>query len=67
MSETGRMGRSILMFLRRNNKVRSEVSFDEPLNTDWDGNELRKTQAGQTGRNKKSSTTLWKISHRPDG
>lgn len=30
----------ILMFLRRNNKIRSEVSFDEPLNTDWDGNEL---------------------------
>jgi RNA polymerase sporulation-specific sigma factor len=30
----------ILMYLRRNNKVRSEVSFDEPLNTDWDGNEL---------------------------
>ncbi len=30
----------ILMFLRRNNKMRSEVSFDEPLNTDWDGNEL---------------------------
>ncbi|PHS36472.1 MAG: RNA polymerase sporulation sigma factor SigE [Alkaliphilus sp.] len=30
----------ILMFLRRNNKKRSEVSFDEPLNTDWDGNEL---------------------------
>jgi len=30
----------ILMFLRRNNKVRAEVSFDEPLNTDWDGNEL---------------------------
>jgi RNA polymerase sporulation-specific sigma factor len=30
----------ILMFLRRNNKVRSEVSFDEPLNVDWDGNEL---------------------------
>lgn len=30
----------ILMFLRRNNKVRSEVSFDEPLNIDWDGNEL---------------------------
>jgi RNA polymerase sporulation-specific sigma factor len=28
------------MFLRRNNKIRSEVSFDEPLNTDWDGNEL---------------------------
>lgn len=30
----------ILMFLRRNNKVRAEVSFDEPLNVDWDGNEL---------------------------
>ncbi len=30
----------ILMFLRRNNKVRVEVSFDEPLNVDWDGNEL---------------------------
>ena len=30
----------ILMFLRRNNKVKSEVSFDEPLNVDWDGNEL---------------------------
>lgn len=30
----------ILMYLRRNNKRRSEVSFDEPLNIDWDGNEL---------------------------
>ena len=30
----------ILMFLRRNNKLKSEVSFDEPLNIDWDGNEL---------------------------
>ena len=30
----------ILMYLRRNNKVKLEVSFDEPLNTDWDGNEL---------------------------
>lgn len=30
----------ILMFLRRNNKIRTEVSFDEPLNVDWDGNEL---------------------------
>lgn len=28
------------MYLRRNNKIRSEVSFDEPLNIDWDGNEL---------------------------
>lgn len=30
----------ILMFLRRNNKVKAEISFYEPLNTDWDGNEL---------------------------
>ncbi|QHA01181.1 RNA polymerase sporulation sigma factor SigE [Dehalobacter restrictus] len=30
----------ILMYLRRNNKIRTEVSFDEPLNIDWDGNEL---------------------------
>ena len=30
----------ILMFLRRNSRTRSEVSFDEPLNVDWDGNEL---------------------------
>lgn len=28
------------MYLRRNSKTRSEVSFDEPLNIDWDGNEL---------------------------
>lgn len=30
----------ILMFLRRNNKLKAEVSLDEPLNIDWDGNEL---------------------------
>ena len=30
----------ILMFLRRNSRTRMEVSIDEPLNTDWDGNEL---------------------------
>lgn len=30
----------ILMYLRRNNKTKLEVSFDEPLNVDWDGNEL---------------------------
>lgn len=30
----------ILMYLRRNNRVKLEVSFDEPLNTDCDGNEL---------------------------
>ena len=30
----------ILMYLRRNSKTKLEVSFDEPLNMDWDGNEL---------------------------
>ena len=30
----------ILMVLRKSNRLKSEVSFDEPLNTDWDGNEL---------------------------
>ena len=29
----------ILMYLRRNHKTRMEVSIDEPLNVDWDGNE----------------------------
>ena len=30
----------ILMYLRKNNPQRTELSIDEPLNTDWDGNEL---------------------------
>ncbi len=30
----------ILMHLRKTVKIKSEVSFDEPLNTDWEGNEL---------------------------
>ena len=30
----------ILMYLRKINAQRTEISFDEPLNTDWDGNEL---------------------------
>ena len=30
----------ILMHLRKTTNLKSEVSFDEPLNTDWDGNEL---------------------------
>ena len=30
----------ILMYLRKISAQRTEVSFDEPLNTDWDGNEL---------------------------
>jgi RNA polymerase sporulation-specific sigma factor len=30
----------ILMYLRRTTRLKSEISFDEPLNVDWDGNEL---------------------------
>ena len=30
----------VLMFLRRHSRTRLEVSLDEPLKTDWDGNEL---------------------------
>jgi len=30
----------ILMYLRKNSNTRTEVSIDEPLNVDWDGNEL---------------------------
>ncbi len=30
----------ILMYLRKNSNTRSEISIDEPLNVDWDGNEL---------------------------
>lgn len=30
----------ILMYLRKTANLKSEISFDEPLNTDWDGNEL---------------------------
>lgn len=30
----------ILMYLRKTSKLRSEISLDEPLNVDWDGNEL---------------------------
>lgn len=30
----------ILMYLRKNSNTRMEVSIDEPLNVDWDGNEL---------------------------
>jgi len=30
----------ILMYLRKSSTLRTELSFDEPLNTDWDGNEL---------------------------
>ena len=30
----------ILMYLRRNSRMKTEISIDEPLNIDWDGNEL---------------------------
>ena len=30
----------ILMYIRKNGNMRMELSFDEPLSTDWDGNEL---------------------------
>jgi len=30
----------ILMYIRKNGNLRSEISIDEPLNVDWDGNEL---------------------------
>jgi len=30
----------ILMYLRKTNNIKGEISIDEPLNTDWDGNEL---------------------------
>lgn len=30
----------ILMYLRKNTQIRNELSIDEPLNVDWDGNEL---------------------------
>ncbi len=31
----------ILMYLRKNSRKKSEISFEDPLNVDWDGNELR--------------------------
>lgn len=39
-SQKERIANEILMYLRRNNKTKAEVSIDEPLNVDWDGNEL---------------------------
>lgn len=32
--------RRVVLYLRRNSKTKAEVSIDEPLNVDWDGNEL---------------------------
>ena len=40
----------ILMYLRRNTRIRSEVSIDEPLNVDWEGNELLRSDILGTDR-----------------
>ena len=39
----------ILMYLRRNSKSRQDISLDEPLSTDWDGNELLLSRRTWTG------------------
>ena len=56
----------ILMYLRRNSRTRTEVSFDEPLNVDWDGNELllsdiweRKRHRLQSYRGSVNRNLLW--------
>ena len=36
----------ILMHLRKVNNIKSEMSFDEPLSVDWDGNELTLRDVG---------------------
>ena len=46
----------ILMYLRRNSKTRMEVSIDEPLNVDWDGNEL--LLSGYTSTTETAGTPL---------
>ena len=40
----------ILMYLRKNSNRRSEISIDEPLNVDWDGNELLLSDIGDRFR-----------------
>ena len=44
----------ILMYLRKSASQRNEVSLDEPLNTDWDGNELLLSDVLGTDRDRKS-------------
>ena len=61
----------ILMYLRRNNKTKMEVSIDEPLNVDWDGNEpgedhctaaVRTGNTGRTGDDTEGSGKLsWNL------
>ena len=52
----------ILMYLRRNNKTKLEVSIDEPLNVDWDGNDF----CSRTfwGRRKIRSIRIWRARRR---
>ena len=41
----------ILMFIRKNSQLKGELSLDEPLNTDWDGNELLGSDPDMVGMN----------------
>ena len=53
----------ILMYLRRNNKIKSEVSIDEPLNKDSDGNELLLSDILGTARHPRHPMQrIWKRS-----
>lgn len=45
----------ILMFLRKSSQYRGEISIDEPLNVDWDGNELLLSDVLGTDENEVSS------------
>ena len=49
------MANEILMYLRKTSGQRSEVSFDEPLNTDWDGNELLLSDILGTGAGQRAA------------
>ena len=49
----------ILMYLRKNSKQKMEVSIDEPLNVDWDGNELLLSDI--LGRMRILSTGTWSL------
>lgn len=53
----------ILMYLRRNNRTRSEVSLDEPLNVDWDGNELLLSDVLGTANDITTSDMERKVDH----
>ena len=58
----------ILMYLRKNSRLRYEVSIDEPLNIDWDGNELLLsdilgTDEDEVGRNMEDEVEKTLLSH----